>query len=380
MLASGPIIVVAIGLLILSMPTPRDATSSKQGLRGFDWIGGTLSVCWPIPLIFALQEGGIHYEWSSGTIIGTLATAAILLSLFSLYEAWASYKTKVDVIFPARFITDPQSALLLFSMFLLGMPFSVMFIQLPQRFQGVNFTSAERAGILLLPVSLLTPVGAMVGGALNARKVPAEYLLLTGTAVISIGTGLLSSLSVESSISPITYGYEVIIGFGLGLASSPYFIILYTCVEEKDAPVGTGILNMLRTLGGAVAIAVCSALHNTVWRDKSLAFLSPAEIAGAKSSGTSIAQLPQQSRLELGRAFGRSYNKQFKVIMAFTVLNFAVAILLSVVRKRKGAFGKLPIRREENEFMKTVEKVELKTDKQGASKATESCHEAVSMP
>lgn len=246
---NGPAIAIAMAILLFAMPGVKDNKSTKDRLRGFDIVGGILSVCWPIPLLFALQEAGVSYPWSSGVIIGTLVTAFVLLVIFIAYEAWASYKTKLDVIFPARFVTNPASALLLFSMFLLGMPFTVMFIQLPQRFQGVNFASAERAGILLLPVSLLTPVGAMMGGLLN-KKVPAEYILLIGIAIVSIGTGLLSSLPVGSHIADATYGYEIITGVGLGLASTPYYVMLYTSVEEKDVPIGTGILNMLRTLGG----------------------------------------------------------------------------------------------------------------------------------
>ena len=246
---NGPVIAIAMAILLFTMPRLKDNRPAKERLRGFDGVGGVLSVCWPIPLLFALQEAGVSYPWSSGVIIGTLVTAFVLLIIFGVYEAWASYKTKIDVIFPARFVTNPASALLLFSMFLLGMPFTTMFIQLPQRFQGVNFTSAERAGILLLPVSLLTPVGAMVGGTL-VKKLAAEYILLIAIAIVSVGTGLLSSLSIDSAILNETYGYEVITGFGLGLASTPYYVMLYSSVEEKDVPIGTGIMNMLRTLGG----------------------------------------------------------------------------------------------------------------------------------
>lgn len=246
---NGPIISIAMALLFFTMPSLKDSKSNKERLRGFDGVGGMLSVCWPIPLLFALQEAGVSYEWNSGVTIGTLITAFTLLVLFASYETWASYKTKIDVIFPARFVTNPGSALLLFSMFLFGMPFTVMFIQLPQRFQGVNFTSAERAGILLLPLSLLTPVGAMAAAALN-KRLAVEYILMIATAIISIGTGLLSNLPIDSTIVGATYGYEIIAGFGLGLASTTYYILLYTSVEEKDVSIGTGILNMLRTLGG----------------------------------------------------------------------------------------------------------------------------------
>ncbi|KAL1595646.1 hypothetical protein SLS60_009335 [Paraconiothyrium brasiliense] len=355
---NGPVIGIAMAILLFSMPGLKDSKSTKERLRGFDVIGGILSVCWPVPLLFALQEAGVSYSWNSGVIIGTLVAAFVLLILFVFYEAWASYKTKLDVIFPARFVTNPAPALLLFSMFLLGMPFTVMFIQLPQRYQGVNFASAERAGILLLPVSLLTPVGAMLGGLLN-KRIPAEYILLVGTAIVSIGTGLLSSLPIDAAIADSIYGYEIITGIGLGLASTPYYIMLYTSVEEKDVPIGTGILNMLRTLGGAVAVAICSALHNSVLQDDLSVFLNPGQIAGVKASGTFIAQLPEESRLELGRVFGTSYNKQFKVILAFTLLNFLTAIALAIVRKRKDIFGKMPVRTLENEFTKTKGEHEL---------------------
>ncbi|KAF2441244.1 MFS general substrate transporter [Karstenula rhodostoma CBS 690.94] len=371
---NGPIIGIAMAILLFTMPSMNDNKSTRERLRGFDVIGGVLSVCWPVPLLFALQEAGVSYDWNSGIIIGTLVTAFVLLTLFIAYEAWASYKTKLDVIFPARFVTNPAPALLLFSMFLLGMPFMSMFVQLPQRFQGVNFASAERAGILLLPVSLTTPVGAVLGGLLN-KKLPAEYILLLGTAIISIGIGLLSNLPVDNGIADATYGYEIITGVGLGLASTPYYIMLYTSVEEKDVPIGTGILNMLRTLGGAVAVAICSTLHNSVLRDDLSVFLNAEQVAGVKASGAFIARLPEQARIELGRVFGRSYNKQFKVIMAFALLNFLVAIALAVVRKKNGIFGKMPVRTLENEFTKTDREHEGEKEQTAMAAAAESTQE-----
>ncbi|KAF2644251.1 hypothetical protein P280DRAFT_466911 [Massarina eburnea CBS 473.64] len=171
-------------------------------------------------------------------------------------------------------------ALTLLSMFLLGFPFYVMFIQLPQRFQGVNFTSAERAGILLLPVTLLTPVGAIIAGALN----------------------------------------------------------------------------MMRTLGGAVAVAICSALHHNLLDDQLPTVLSPQQAAAVEESSVFINMLPEETREQLGRVFGKSYNRQFQVMIACALLNFLVAIALAVVRKRRGIFGTIPVRKEGNEFTKTVPK------------------------
>ncbi|KAF1949345.1 hypothetical protein CC80DRAFT_555388 [Byssothecium circinans] len=52
-------------ILFLIMPSLDDGKSTEEQLRGFDGIGGVLSISWPIPLLFALQEAGVHYAWKS---------------------------------------------------------------------------------------------------------------------------------------------------------------------------------------------------------------------------------------------------------------------------------------------------------------------------
>lgn len=110
---SGPICAVAVVLIYFSMPTLRDGKSNTERIRGLDGIGGILSVCWPIPLIFALQEAGVSHPWSSRVIIGTLVAGIVLFFLFGLYETWVTYRTDTDPIFPTRFLRNPSMALIL---------------------------------------------------------------------------------------------------------------------------------------------------------------------------------------------------------------------------------------------------------------------------
>ncbi|KAF2708558.1 MFS general substrate transporter [Pleomassaria siparia CBS 279.74] len=349
---NGPIVGTSIALLFVSMPGLSDGKSTKDRIRNFDVVGGILSISWPIPLLYALQEGGSAFEWSSGVIIGTLVAGLVGFVVFGLYETWIAYKTDKYAIFPIEFLTNPLMSLLLLSMLLLGMPFLSVIIQLPQRFQTVNFTSAERAGILLLPVTLITPVGAMLGGGVLGNKVPAEMTLISATAMICIGVGLLSSLPVDSHFSSATYVYEIIVGLGLGLASPAYFLLLYTAIDQKEISVATGALNMARTLGGCVAIAICSALHHSVLRSKLPQFLTPEQIGLVEKSSTNMAEMPAEVRKEVGEVFGSSYNRQFQVILGFACLNLVVVVALTMVRKRRGIFGVRPVRTEGNEFVK----------------------------
>lgn len=95
------------------MPALADGKSNTERIRGLDGIGGILSVSWPIPLIFALQEAGVSYSWSSSVIIGTLTTGIVLFILFGLYETWVTYKTSKEPIFPINFLRNPSMALCL---------------------------------------------------------------------------------------------------------------------------------------------------------------------------------------------------------------------------------------------------------------------------
>jgi hypothetical protein len=102
-----------MAVLFFSMPTFDDGKTNSQRIRELDSLGGALSVCWPIPLIFALQEAGVSHPWSSGVIIGPLVVGIALLIIFGLYEAWISSRTKKDPIFPIHFLRNTPMALTL---------------------------------------------------------------------------------------------------------------------------------------------------------------------------------------------------------------------------------------------------------------------------
>lgn len=116
---------------------------------------------------------------------------------------------------------------------------------------------------------------------------------------------------------------------------------------------------MVRTLGGCVAVAICSAIHREHLHDRLSSFLSTRQIAAVLKSSSYVAQLPEQTRYRIGNSFGGSYNKQFQIMLAFAGLNVIVTILLAFVRQRMGIFGTMPQRNEANEFTQAAEQ---KTD------------------
>jgi hypothetical protein len=112
---------------------------------------------------------------------------------------------------------------------------------------------------------------------------------------------------------------------------------------------------MVRTLGGCVAVAICSAVQREYLNNRLSAFLSPTELAAVQKSSGFISQLPDDTRHRIGSIFGKSYNRQFQVMLAFAGLNVIITIVLALVRKRMGIFGSMPQRQDTNELAKAKE-------------------------
>lgn len=117
--------------------------------------------------------------------------------------------------------------------FLAGVPFFVTIIQIPQRFQIVNGTSTVEAGVRMLPFILLVPIStAFASMSASKLKLPPIYLFAVGCILQSIGTGLMSTLPLD--IGPRNYGYETILGIGLGLNIGSVVIVTPNLIQGKD--------------------------------------------------------------------------------------------------------------------------------------------------
>jgi MFS family permease len=218
----------------------------------------------------------------------------------------------------------------------MGFSFYPAILLLPQRFQAVNNASPSRAGIQLLTLTLTSPVFSFLSGALMPhRKPPAEYIILIAASLITVGIGLMSCLPVGMTTPIAVYGYEVILGAGLGAVMPASYFLLKIHVPEEDIASATGVTNTARTMGGCMSVSICTALlHNSM--DTELAhILTPEQLAAVKES---LANTKNLSPDEIGgvmETFGRAYNRQFRVLIAFAVMNVIVAGLLVLAVRRK---------------------------------------------
>lgn len=127
----------------------------------------------------------------------------------------------------------------------------VTIVILPQRLQIVNGLSPVDAGIHILPLLLLTAVGAFVAGIITSKVNCAWYMLLFANGMITLGTGLMSSLPTGHDIPAVNYFYQAMLGFGFGMGLSSLLVLSRCEVPLADNGMSILVLVILRVISYA---------------------------------------------------------------------------------------------------------------------------------
>ena len=191
-------------------------------------------------------------------------------------------------------------------------------MNIPQRFQVVNDLSAFEAGWRLLALMLCSPLGSVVSSYLVSKvKFPAIYLFLAAAILQTIGLALMGTLSTTDPTVPSSqYGYQVILGLGIGLTLSSLIIAAPTVIEPEDTAAFIGALSQARVLGGSIGLAICTNILNNRVKAKSH-FLSAQQLQELLQSAQTIKTLPLPAQKAVRETFAEGYNEEFQVLIAF---------------------------------------------------------------
>lgn len=118
-----------------------------------------------------------------------------------------------------------------------GLPYNLITIDVPQRFQTVYGQSPVNAGVRLLPFNAFVAVfGAATPGIAGRTKIAPIWFLLLGSTLQLIGIILFSTLStnVTNSIPGANYGYEALTASGIGMCFGMSLVLPPHLVEKRD--------------------------------------------------------------------------------------------------------------------------------------------------
>ncbi|KAK2592137.1 hypothetical protein QQS21_010175 [Conoideocrella luteorostrata] len=256
-----PIGAVAIPFIVLFLSTPRQHNPKRSSWMGmaqqFDPIGTVLFIAAIVCLLIALQWGGSKYEFRSGREIALLTVFGVLMVAWGFTQ----WKMGENATVPLRIARQPTVAFATFYILLGSAAFVLPIYYLPIWFQGIKGDTASESGIHNLPL-VLSVVGFAIGGGLGVTLVGYYTpFMIAGALIMSVGAGLLLLFRVDIPVS-MWLGFQIIFGAGAGLGLELPNIAVQTVLSEKDVSIGTSLIVLARSLGGAIFVSAGQNVFN----------------------------------------------------------------------------------------------------------------------
>ncbi|GHH88628.1 MFS transporter [Streptomyces sulfonofaciens] len=246
-----------LGLLVLAWLQVMLRLPAQRIRARIDWAGIALSGICISSVVLGTTWGGDRYGWGSWRITGLGLTAAVSLLGFLAVERRVS-----EPLLPVRVFTGHRNfPVAVGILFAVGVVMFGAGLYLPLFQQTVQGASASHSGLLMLPMTLPVVVVSTVAGKIMSATGRYRVFPIAGAALMAVGLGLLATMNAETS-RPLTALYMTVLGAGLGLCTQMAGTIAQNAVEPRDIGAAGSALNLFRTMGGSIGVAVFGALFN----------------------------------------------------------------------------------------------------------------------
>jgi hypothetical protein len=196
----------------------------------------------------------------------------------------------------------------------------------PLRFQMVAGLTADAAAWRLLPLTFVIPLGAFVAGRLMLATGRYRPQQIVGTACIPLA---LLGLAFVSPTHPIATSFLMMwVGLSIGVVMPSSLVAVQNAVPRSQLGVATAGTAFSRSLGGAIGVALLSAILLGSMHGHDVA--PPAAAASASASASSGELAPRLSALAGASAAetAGAFRKLF--IIAAVISSFAFVLALRV--------------------------------------------------
>ncbi|HET9972771.1 MAG TPA: MFS transporter [Streptosporangiaceae bacterium] len=240
---------VIIPAVLAVLPPDRPAAARAR----FDFPGALLATGGMLTLVFALVKAP-DQGWGAASTWGELAGAAVLLAAFGVNERKARDPLLPLGIFRTRgLLAANVTGFVAFSGLL------AMFYFLTLYMQNVLGYSPVAAGAAYLPLTFAVGVSSGAGAKL-ATRIGSRPVIVAGALIAAAGLFLLGHVPVHGTYPPDILPGLLLVAFGIG----PVFVGVTSAanagVPAGQAGVAAAIMNSFQQTGGALGLAIMSAV------------------------------------------------------------------------------------------------------------------------
>ncbi|MGA8209842.1 MAG: MFS transporter [Nocardioidaceae bacterium] len=254
---------VPIGVLA-ALAAPRLLAESESHLGELDLPGALSGTLGLVGVVYGLTRAGdVRYGWGDTWTLASLVGGVALLALFVAVERRVQHP-----LLPFRILANRNRAASFVVMMLVPAAMFAMFYFLSQYVQNVMGFSPLRTGVAFLPFS----AGIVVAATISARLVErVDPRWIAGVGTLMAGAALfgfsrlpydesLATLSVQASYARDILPYIVLMSLGMGLTFVPLTLTAVHGVSSRDSGIGSGVLNTMQQIGGALGLATLSTV------------------------------------------------------------------------------------------------------------------------
>jgi len=288
-----------IGLAAAAL-APRFFAESEKNTGGLDVPGAVTGTLGLLGLVYGLSRAATD-GWGDVWTILSLAAGGVLLVAFAVIESRTEHP-----LLPVRIFQNRTRAASFVAMMLLPAAMFAMFFYLSQYIQNVMGYSPLHAGFAFLPFSAGIVVAAGIASNLVNRIDP-KYLAGVGTLMAATALYLFSRIPFDTEL-PITENVQatyvtdllpaiVLMSLGMGLTFVPVTLTAVHHVRAEDSGIGSGVLNTMQQVGGALGLATLSTVATHVFTstgDRIAAATQAAQAAGGSAPDPSTLEKLQE--------------------------------------------------------------------------------------
>lgn len=264
---------VPIGL-VAAFLAPRVLAESETHPGELDIPGAITGTLGLLGIVFGLSRAGEEaYGWDHAQTIASLVAGGLLLVAFAVIESRVAHP-----LLPMRIFANRTRATSFAAMMIAPAAMFAMFYFLSLFIQQVMGFGPLEAGFAFLPFSFGMVIGAGLASNLVSR-IDARYLAGTGTLIAAAALFMFSRVPVDESPQAVLtalsdggadinywahiFPYVILMSIGMGLVFVPMTLTAVHHVRAEDSGIGSGVLNTMQQVGGALGLATLStvALH-----------------------------------------------------------------------------------------------------------------------
>jgi EmrB/QacA subfamily drug resistance transporter len=293
-----------------------------------DYLGALLIMAGVTCVLLVTTMGGNDAAWDSSLIIALGAAALLLFTLSVAQETQAS-----DPILPPRLFRNPVFVVASVLNLLASVTMIGSFVFMPLFLQLAFGLGARESGLMLIPLSGATTIGAVSAGRLVAATGRYKIFPLLGLSCSILGMALISTATARTAL-PVVACYMALTGLGLGGVMPVMLVAIQNAVDHRDIGTGTASNTFFRSMGGAFGVTLFGAvllarMNGAIGHIAGHDVLGPAPATALLHAGAdALALAPVALRADLADALTTSFQDVFRLgaVILSVALIFAIRL------------------------------------------------------